>query len=67
VTQPIDRDRLRELAATGAQVVEVLPEDEFRSEHLPSAISLPLTRLDRTSADRLDRHRPIVVYCADSG
>jgi rhodanese-related sulfurtransferase len=67
VTQPIDRDRLRELAATGAQLVEVLPEDEFRAEHLPGATSLPLTRLDRSSADRLDRRRPVVVYCADSG
>jgi rhodanese-related sulfurtransferase len=67
VAQPIDRDRLRQLMETGAQLVEALPEEEFRAEHLPGAISLPLTHLDRSSAARLDRRRPVVVYCADSG
>ena len=63
----IDREGLRRLVAEVAQLVEVLPEEEYRSEHLPGAISLPLTRLDRSSAARLDRHRPVIVYCADSG
>jgi rhodanese-related sulfurtransferase len=67
MAQPIDRERLKGLLAEGAQLVEVLPEEEYRAEHLTGAISLPLTGLDRSSALRLDRGRAIVVYCADTG
>jgi rhodanese-related sulfurtransferase len=67
VARPIDRERLRQLVATGAQLVEVLPEEEYRAEHLPGAINIPVTRLDGSRAERLDRTRAVVVYCADSG
>jgi rhodanese-related sulfurtransferase len=66
MARPVDRERLRELVAHGAQLVEVLDEDEYREEHLPGAISLPLAQLDRDSAARLDRDRPVIVYCWDS-
>jgi rhodanese-related sulfurtransferase len=62
---PIDRDELQRLLAEGAQLVEVLPAEEFAEEHLPGAISLPLKQLDAETARRLDRARPIVVYCFD--
>jgi rhodanese-related sulfurtransferase len=52
--------------ARGAQLVEVLPEAEYRDEHLPGAINLPLKRLDADAAARLDRGRPVIVYCWDS-
>lgn len=65
--EAIDRVRLRELLDAGAQLVEVLPEDEYRADHLPGAINVPLTRLDRQGAGILDSSRPVVVYCADSG
>jgi rhodanese-related sulfurtransferase len=65
VSRAIDRDRVEELAATGAQLVEVLPADEYEDEHLPGAINLPLKELDATSAVRLDRRRPVIVYCYD--
>jgi rhodanese-related sulfurtransferase len=46
--------------------VEVLPVAEYTDEHLPSAINLPLKELDATTgAARLDRSRPVVVYCWD--
>jgi rhodanese-related sulfurtransferase len=61
----IDRERLQQLVAAGAQLVDVLPEEEYRAEHLPGATSLPLTRLDRSSAEHLDSNRLLVVYCAD--
>jgi hypothetical protein len=38
---PIDRDHLQRLVAEGAQLVEVLPDEEYRDEHLPGAIHLP--------------------------
>jgi rhodanese-related sulfurtransferase len=62
----IDLGQLRELLDDGAQLVEVLPAAEYRDEHLPGAVNLPLKQLDATSAARLDRSRPVVVYCWDS-
>ena len=61
----IDLGQLRELLDGGAQLVEVLPAAEYRDEHLPGATSMPLKELDATSAARLDRTRPVVVYCWD--
>ena len=62
----IDLGQLRELLDDGAQLVEVLPAAEYRDEHLPGAVNLPLKQLDATSAAQLDRARPVVVYCWDS-
>lgn len=53
----IDIDRLQELIDEGAQLVEVLPEREYREEHLPGAINLPLKRLDGETAAVLERER----------
>jgi rhodanese-related sulfurtransferase len=63
--QEIDRNGLRKMVEAGAQLVEVLPTDEYLEEHLPGAISLPLRRLDADAATVLDRNRPVVVYCWD--
>ncbi len=62
---PIDRDELQRLLDDGAQLVEVLPEDEYEDEHLPGAINIPLKGLDAESARRLERDRPVIVYCYD--
>ncbi|HEV3391599.1 MAG TPA: rhodanese-like domain-containing protein [Solirubrobacteraceae bacterium] len=62
----ISLDQLLELIARGAQVVEVLPGDDYAPVHLPGAINLPLRQLDERTAAVLDRTRPIVVYCWDS-
>jgi rhodanese-related sulfurtransferase len=66
VAAPIDRDRLRELVTRGAQLVEVLPDEEYREDHLPGALSIPLTKLDRASAAALDPRRAVIVYCWDA-
>jgi rhodanese-related sulfurtransferase len=51
----------------GAQLVEVLPKDEYDEEHLPRAIHLPLKALTAENAEAtLDRSRPIIVYCWDA-
>lgn len=64
---PIARDDVLRLAAEGAQLVEVLPRDEYDEEHLPAAVHLPLKALTREAAERtLERGRPIVVYCWDA-
>lgn len=61
----IDRRRVLDLLGHGAQVVEVLPKDEYDEEHLPDATHLPLKSLDAGSAAVLDRSRPVIVYCWD--
>jgi rhodanese-related sulfurtransferase len=59
-------EQLLELMARGAQIVEVLPEDDYAPAHLPGAINLPLRQLDKQRATVLDHSRPVVVYCWDS-
>ena len=62
----IARDEVRRLVAAGAQLVEVLPMEEYEEEHLPGAIHLPLKSLTATTAaEVLDRARAVVVYCWD--
>lgn len=62
---PIDRDEVQRLLDHDAQLVEVLPEADFEDEHLPGAINIPLKSLDAETARRLDRERPVIVYCND--
>ncbi|MPZ13142.1 MAG: hypothetical protein GEU73_01730 [Chloroflexi bacterium] len=61
----IDRNDLRELARSGAQLIEVLPRQEYDDEHLPGAINMPLTRMDGESGAEFRRDVPVVVYCQD--
>ena len=61
----IDRNGLRKMVEAGAQLVEVLPSEEYLGEHLPGAISLPLRRVDAEAASLLDQNRPVIVYCWD--
>ena len=51
--------------ARGAQLVEVLPADEYKEDHLPGAISIPLRQVNRESAKQLDPGRDLIVYCWD--
>jgi rhodanese-related sulfurtransferase len=60
-----DTSKVRELLDAGAQVVEVLPASEWRREHLPGAVNLPLPRLRASATSSLDPTRPTVVYCYD--
>ena len=61
----IGREELRKLTGEGAQLVEVLPAEDYDWAHLPGAVSLPLKELD-AAAGQLDRSRPVIVYCHDS-
>src|SRR5437016_10676841 len=59
-----DTAEVMRLVAGGAQLVDVLPAETFKREHLPGAISIPLAEID-SAPERLDRRRPVVVYCYD--
>jgi rhodanese-related sulfurtransferase len=66
VPRTVDLRGVQELLERGAQLVEVLPREEYDELHLPGAISIPLKELDAERAERLDRARPVVVYCWDA-
>jgi len=65
VPERVDYEGLRKLVEGRAQLVEVLPAEEYEEEHLPDAINIPLKALDANSTAQLDRSRPVVVYCWD--
>jgi rhodanese-related sulfurtransferase len=66
MAQTVDLAGVQKLLQRGAQLVEVLPREEYEELHLPDAIHLPLKELDAQHAARLDRERPVVVYCWDA-
>jgi phage shock protein E len=61
----IDRDEIRRMVESGAQLVEVLPAEEYLEDHLPGAISIPLRRIDIEGTKGLDQNRAVIVYCWD--
>ncbi|HJR24550.1 MAG TPA: rhodanese-like domain-containing protein, partial [Acidimicrobiales bacterium] len=63
----LDLPEVERRAAQGAQLLEVLPEADYRKEHLPGARNIPIDRLTREAAERdLDPRRPVIVYCYDT-
>lgn len=60
-------DEVKRLLEEGAQLVDVLEAEEYAESHLPGAINLPLKELNEATASRLDRARPVIVYCNDFG
>jgi rhodanese-related sulfurtransferase len=61
----IDREELLRHIDQGGQVVDVLPEPEYRQQHLPGAVNIPLRRLDAETTSALRRDKPVMVYCHD--
>jgi rhodanese-related sulfurtransferase/DNA-binding transcriptional ArsR family regulator len=61
--EPVTRPELAERAGRGDVVIlDVRPSEEFAAGHIPSAISVPLERLDDALA-RLPERAQIVAYC----
>jgi rhodanese-related sulfurtransferase len=61
----IGRAEVRHLLDDGALLVEVLPAEEYETEHIQGAVNIPLDELDGTRVVGLARDRPVVVYCND--
>lgn len=58
------REEVRRLQAQGAQIVEVLPREEYEEAHVAGAVSIPLGEI-RSRAHELDPYRAVVTYCND--
>lgn len=61
----IHRTDVQRMVAEGAQLVDVLPADEYEAEHIAGAVNIPLKTLDAATTAGLDRQRPVIVYCWD--
>ena len=61
----IGRDDVWRLLEQGAQLVDVLPAQEYRDAHLPGAVHIPLKELTAETTAHLHRDRPVIVYCWD--
>ena len=61
----IRRKDLKTLVAQGrAQLIEVLPASEYKKEHLPQAINIPLGNLTAEATKPLRKDMAVIVYCA---
>jgi ArsR family transcriptional regulator len=61
--EPISREELWSRSKDGlVTVLDVRPEDEFASGHVPGAINVPLAQLRKRLAE-LPRDREVVAYC----
>ena len=61
----VDHREVLKILAAGGQIVDVLPEHEYRAAAIKGAIHLPLPKLMREAERTLDNSRSIVVYCRD--
>ncbi len=62
----IRRKDVKTLVAQGrVQLVEVLPASEYKKEHLPQAINIPLETLTAETTKQLRKDVAVIVYCAD--
>ena len=60
---PISRDEVQRLMRDeGAQLVEVLPHQEYEDEHIARAVNIPLKRLSNEGVSGLDKGLPVIVY-----
>jgi rhodanese-related sulfurtransferase len=53
------------VAQDRVQLVEVLPASEYKKEHLPQAISIPLETMTSETTKSLRKDVAVIVYCAD--
>jgi len=61
--EPVSREELLKRTRDGlVTVLDVRPEDEFATGHLPGAVNIPLSDLERRLAD-LPPEREVVAYC----
>jgi rhodanese-related sulfurtransferase len=58
----IDRSEPLSLIEAGATVLDVLPEREYSSGHIPGALNKPVRHLDEGAVAGLSRGKPVVVY-----
>jgi rhodanese-related sulfurtransferase len=61
----IYRERVLELQAQGAPIIDVLPPREHDEMRLAGSIGIWLRQLDASADEKLSKTDPIFVYCHD--
>ena len=56
---------LKARLAKGAQLVDVLPAEDYELDHIPGAINIPLREINAQTLAKLSKDRPVIVYCYD--
>ena len=60
-------DGIRQTMLSGATLLDVRTADEFNSGALPDAKNIPLALLPLFAHDRLDKNKPVLIYCRAGG
>jgi len=53
------------IAQDRAQIVEVLSPSEYKKEHLPKAVNMPLETVTPENTKQLRKDQAVIVYCAN--
>ena len=56
---------LKARLAKGAQLVDVLPAEDYELDHIPGAINIPLREINAKTVAKLSKDRAVIVYCYD--
>ncbi|HWN58449.1 MAG TPA: rhodanese-like domain-containing protein [Methylomirabilota bacterium] len=62
----VDHREVLAMLSAGAQIVDVLPAQEYNRAHVKGAVHIPLPRILADAPRLLDRSQRTVVYCRDS-
>ena len=65
MAETVTREDVQRLAAEGAQVIEVLPREQYDELHIAGARSIPLSELALLAPSELDPAKPVITYCND--
>jgi phage shock protein E len=64
----VSEQEARRLLASGALVIDVRSEDEFRQKHLSAAINIPLDQLPQKIAVKVpDKEKVLLLHCLAGG
>jgi rhodanese-related sulfurtransferase len=61
----VTNDEVQRLASDGGVVVDVLPAEKYKREHITGAVNIPLEELTPDRVAPLHREQPVIVYCSN--
>ena len=62
----VDHREVLAMLSAVAQILDVLPAQEYNGAHVKGAVHIPLPRILADAPMLLDRSQRTVVYCRDS-
>lgn len=59
----VDVEQVRQMLGEGAQLVEVLPKEEYEFQHIEGARHIWIREVTKKAPNELSKDRPVIVYC----